>query len=182
MVIYTVGYGNRSPEQFIGLLGEHKISLLIDVRSVPRSGYQQEFNRGELEEILGKVGIHYQWMGDLLGGRPEQAYLYDPEGYVDYQACREDLLFQRGFDRVQDLAHGQNIVLMCSELRPEECHRSRILGEALTDRGVEVRHIDQAGHLITQAEIYERLHGGQRSLLEDEPHPRMLRSDKPLHR
>lgn len=180
MAIYTVGYGNRSPEQFIGLLGEHKISLLVDVRSVPRSGYQQEFNRGELEEMLGQAGIHYQWMGELLGGRPDQDYLYDQEGHVDYQACQRDLLFQRGFQKILELSQHQKLALMCSELRPEECHRSRIIGEGLGQLGVEIRHIDQNGALISQEQIRHRLHGGQESLFPDQPHPKLQRSDRPL--
>ena len=181
MALYTIGYGNRDWDQFYALLEQYKVELLVDVRSVPQAGYQECFSRGQLQQALEEVGIEYQWMGDLLGGRPDQDYLYDEQGYVDYLACQDDLLFQRGFKQLDQWnQQGKRVVLMCSELRPEECHRSRILGEGLEKLGIPLLHIEEGGEQIDQSTVRMRLQLGQPSLFEDEVHPRLQRSDRPL--
>ena len=69
--IYTIGYGSRSINQFIRVLKEHAIAYLIDVRSTPYSRYKPEFSKQELGRRLQKHGIRYLFMGDVLGGQPD---------------------------------------------------------------------------------------------------------------
>jgi len=181
MALYSIGYGNRDIGTFVKLLQQQQTDILVDVRSKPHSGYQEDYNRGQLNDTLSKNSIRYQWMGDLLGGRPQQANLYDQEGYVDYLACQEDFLFTQGFVQLEELDSGGMVVaLMCSELRPEQCHRSRLLGEGLSKRGFDLNHIDERGNLISQQEVVLRITGGQESLLGLSPSSPLARSDRPI--
>jgi uncharacterized protein (DUF488 family) len=152
MPIYTVGYGNRSIETFIKLLTDRNIQFLIDIRSKPYSRYNQAFTKSELETILSENKIRYVFMGDTLGGRPDDASCYTPEGLVSYEAVEGKSFYQSGIARLKEAAE-YPVALMCSELRPEDCHRSKLIGETLGKQDVNVLHIDEAGFDKTQAEV-----------------------------
>lgn len=164
MSIYTIGYGARSIEQFIEALKTHDIDYLIDVRSAPYSRYKPEFSKNQLEHALRGEGIRYVYMGDLLGGQPG-----DPDCYIDgkvsYERVKEKDFYRQGIARVQNaFEQGLPVVLMCSEGKPETCHRSKLIGETLTELDVPLRHIDENDELKTQEEVINRLTGGQLSL------------------
>ena len=74
--IYTIGYGSRSIEQFIEVLQQHEIAYLIDVRSFPYSRYKPEFSKEALEVKLQQHRIRYVFMGDTLGGHPDDETCY----------------------------------------------------------------------------------------------------------
>ena len=78
--IYTIGYGSRSIEQFVEVLQRYKIAYLVDVRSAPYSRYKPEFSKVELASELQRHGIRYLFMGDTLGGRPNDENCYDEDG------------------------------------------------------------------------------------------------------
>ena len=181
MPLFSIGYGNRDISQFLSLLQKEGIDTLADVRSVPRSGYHTEFNQGELSNALSGLSIEYHWLGQYLGGRPENPALYDHQGYVNYLDCQDDLLFQQGFAQLRQWdQQGKSVALMCAELRPEECHRSRIVGEGLEKMGIDLIHIDQDGKVISQQAVRHRLDGGQTSLLGISPSSPLARSDRPI--
>jgi uncharacterized protein (DUF488 family) len=165
--VFTIGYGDRTSEDFVALLRAHRISSITDVRSQPYSKFQPEYSREALTAILARAGIRYLFLGDALGGRPEDPSCYT-DGKVDYDKCRAKDLYLRGIDRVMD-AHraGHRFALMCSEKAPESCHRSKLLGQTLCERGVAVVHIDQAGAAVPHAEVIRRLTGGQATLFGD---------------
>ena len=132
--IYTIGYGDRSLDAFIALLHANAIVYLLDVRTAPYSRFKPEFNKEALTKALAVQGIRYLFVGDSLGGRPDDPACY-VDGRVDYDRVREQPFFQRGIARVQS-AYAQQIrvALMCSESKPEQCHRSKLIGEAPTPR------------------------------------------------
>lgn len=165
--IYTIGYGAREIDAFIAVLKSHNISWLIDIRSRPYSRYKPDFSRQALAEHLQAQGIRYVFMGDTLGGQPESLDCYT-DGKVDYEKVRRQPFYQEGIGRLQK-ARSQNlpVVLMCSEGKPEMCHRSKLIGETLTEMGLDVRHIDEKDQLITQEDVILRLHKGQPSLFDD---------------
>lgn len=167
--IYSIGYGARSVEEFVETLRLHDMQFLIDVRSHPYSRFKPEFSREQLERSLHDAGVRYVFMGDTLGGRPEDRECYT-EGRVDYAKCREKPFFQAGLARLKSAWEKRlRVAMMCSEGKPEECHRSKLIGVSLTEIGVSVMHIDEAGDLKTQEEVLRRLTGGQRSLFSDIP-------------
>lgn len=166
--IYTIGYGARDIDAFIAALRRYNIAYLIDVRSQPYSRYKPDFSKDALEEHLRRGGIRYVYMGDTLGGRPDDPTCYDAEGKVDYTALTQRDFYQAGIERLTKAwSQGLTVSLMCSEGKPEMCHRSKLIGRTLTEHGLTVAHIDEHDEAISQAEVILRLTGGQLSLFED---------------
>jgi uncharacterized protein (DUF488 family) len=172
--IFTVGYGTRSVDELAAVLHAYAIEFLIDVRSAPYSRYKPEFSKDALEAQIKERGLRYLFMGDSLGGRPDDPTCY-VDGRVDYARVQDRPFYQAGIARLKTaFAQGRRIALMCSESKPEECHRTKLIGATLTALGIPVAHIDEHDALLTQAEVVERLEGAQLTLF-DEP---TLRSSK----
>jgi uncharacterized protein (DUF488 family) len=166
--LLTFGYGSRSTEEVLALLTQHGVEYVIDVRSTPWSRYRPEFSQDQLASSLRAHGIRYLFMGSELGGRPDDPTCYDGEGRVDYRACERRPAFREGTARLQGAWQaGHSLALMCSEGRPEDCHRTKLVASALIGVGVEVNHIDERGTLRPHDEVLDRLRGPQTTLLED---------------
>lgn len=163
--ILTIGYGLRPVEEIVRRLCHYGVKYVGDVRSVPYSRRRPEFSRGALEKTLRDHQIRYVFLGGTLGGRPEDPSCYNGDGHVDYDRCRSNAGFTAGIDRVVTAyQEGHVLALLCSEARPEDCHRSKLLAEMLVERCVPVSHIDQAGELVEHGEIAAKLRGPQMSL------------------
>jgi uncharacterized protein (DUF488 family) len=165
--IFTIGYGDRNIESFTAVLQQYQIAYLIDVRTAPYSKFKPDFSKERLERALAHVGIRYLFLGDQLGGRPS-----DPDCYtndkVDYEKIKSKAWYQEGIGRLQNAFQQQRrVALMCSEGKPENCHRSKLLGATLTDLNIPVAHIDENDQLKTQAEVISQLTGGQLGLFGD---------------
>lgn len=166
--LLTFGYGSRSEEETFALLVGYGIEYVIDVRSSPWSRYRPEFSRDHLVLSLRDHGIRYLFMGNELGGRPDDPACYDDDGRVDYGACARRPAFREGILRLRNAwEDGHSVALMCSEGRPEDCHRTKLVAAALIEVGVEIRHIDECGTLQSHGEVLDRLRGPQTTLLED---------------
>ncbi len=166
-LITTIGYGNGSWEEFIQRLRPHNIEFLIDVRTRPASR-TPEFNRDVCATLLEREGIKYIYLGDNLGGMPDDPECY-VDGKVDYTRCEARAEFKSGLLRIRNaLEGGHRAVLMCSELDPERCHRSKLIGEALGREGVAVTHIDRDGSQVSHDAVIRRLTGGQEPLFGNE--------------
>ena len=162
--LFTIGYGARSLDEFIAALEANRIEFLIDVRSAPYSKFKPEFSKELLQYHLERAGIRYLFMGDTLGGQPKDPACHT-DGKVDYDKVRIQPFFQAGLERLKKAFHQQRrAALMCSEGRPEQCHRSKLIGEALATLSIPVLHIDEDGQLIPQAQVIERLTKGQMDL------------------
>ncbi len=166
--IYTIGYGARDIEGFIAALRHYDVSYLIDVRSRPYSRYKPDFSRDALEEHLRRAGIRYVYMGDSLGGLPSDRTCYDDEGKVLYERVAEREFYLAGIERLAGAhAQGLAVCLMCSEGKPEMCHRTKLIGRTLARRGLPTAHIDEHDALVTQEDVLLRHTGGQLSLFGD---------------
>jgi len=162
--IYTIGYGARTIEDFIAVLQQNDIEFLADVRTAPYSRYKPEFSRAALEAELLRHGLRYIYMGDQLGGQPQDPDCY-LDGKVHYDAVKQKPFYRRGIARLQKaVARGYRVVLMCSEGKPENCHRCKLIGESLTDLAIPLWHIDEKDELKSQDEVIQRITGGQLSL------------------
>jgi uncharacterized protein (DUF488 family) len=165
--IYTIGYGARSYEEFLAVLQAHRIDYLIDVRSAPYSRFKPEFSKRELENRLRLHGIHYVYLGDQLGGQPEDRDCYVDDKVV-YERVKEKPFYRAGIGRLQSaFRQGLRVALMCSEGKPEMCHRSKLIAASLVELGIPVMHIDEDGALRTQAAVVADLTDGQLSLFGD---------------
>lgn len=162
--LHTVGYGARSLEALLAVLRAHRLEYVLDVRTAPYSKFKPEFSREPLAAALEAQGFRYLFMGETLGGQPRDPACYT-DGKVDYDKVRRQAFFHAGLERLRK-AHAQGLraVLLCSEGRPEQCHRSKLIGEALAAVGLPVCHIDEDGQVLTQTQVMDRLTGGQLDL------------------
>ena len=140
-MIYTIGYAGVTLEKFIELLKEQDISVLIDVRSLPKSRYFYQFNDANLSKSLAKEGIEYIHMKNEFGARQENPDFYTNEIF-DYDKFAESFQFQNGVGKVLKLTSlGKNICLMCSEIDPVKCHRAILCARHLAESGENICHI-----------------------------------------
>lgn len=144
-MIYTIGHGSRSIEEFVGLLKDAAIECLVDVRAYPASRRHPQFARESLECSLADAGIRYVWEGKALGGRRKSGKnsphvaLRNPgfRAYADYMA---DGTFREGLARLIGLGSAPPAAIMCAERLPWKCHRY-LLADSLVARGVRVLHL-----------------------------------------
>ena len=166
-IIYSIGHGSRKIKEFISLLEQYQIHYLIDVRSQPYSKFSPQFNQGNLKFYLEEHKIRYVFMGDCLGGRPEDSSCYDEKGKVDYTKIKEKDFYKEGIERLKTAYDkGIGIVIMCSESKPTECHRSKLIGMSLFEdenKKIAVVHIDENGRVKDQATIMNELNKGRNS-------------------
>jgi uncharacterized protein (DUF488 family) len=142
--ILTIGHSTRSLEQFIGMLRAHEVSRLVDVRTVPRSRTNPQFNREIFPGALSEAGIAYEHDPRLGGLRRPKSDSPNSgwknlsfRGYADHMSTPD---FRAGLDRLIEVAQEETPVIMCAEAVPWRCHRS-LIGDALLARGVEVEDI-----------------------------------------
>ena len=143
-VIFTIGHSTRPIRAFVRLLKAHGVQRLIDVRTIPRSRHNPQFNRDQLSPALHRARIHYKHMAGLGGlrhARPDSINTgwrnASFRGYADYMQTPE---FDENLRRCLDLAKRERVVLMCAEAVPWRCHRS-LIADALVARGIAVSEI-----------------------------------------
>jgi uncharacterized protein (DUF488 family) len=162
--VFTIGYGSRSVDDLVAILQAQRIEYLVDVRTSPFSKFKPEFNQELLRHQVERQGIQYLFLGDTLGGQPKDPACHT-DGKVDYDKVRAQPFFQAGIERLkQAYAQRLRLALMCSEGRPEQCHRSKLIGETLTAAGIPVGHLDEDGQVLTQQQVIDRLTQGQLDL------------------
>ena len=142
--VLTIGHSTRGAGEFLSLLFEHGVSCVVDVRTVPRSRHNPQFNRETLPAGLGAEGIGYTHLPELGGLRrprpdsPNGGWRNASfRGYADYMLTNA---FAAGLERLLDLAREGRVALMCAEAVPWRCHRS-LIADSLAARGVRVEHI-----------------------------------------
>ena len=143
-LVCTIGHSNLPIEAFVELLWCNEISHVLDVRTVPRSRHNPQFNRDVLPGTLMQAGIAYTHLPDLGGLRHSRVGSSNDgwrnlsfRGYADYMQSPE---FAESVDSVAERAHTERCALMCAEAVPWRCHRS-LIGDALLVRGVGVEDI-----------------------------------------
>lgn len=145
MDIYTIGHSTHHMDVFIKMLKQHKIDILVDIRSYPGSRRFPQFNKEIMSGWLGENGIEYKHIPSLGGRRRKlktdshnQSWKnVSFRNYADYTSLKE---FDEGLQKLIDLAKENRVCYMCSEAVPWRCHRS-IVSDNLIARGVNVHHI-----------------------------------------
>jgi uncharacterized protein (DUF488 family) len=143
-LVLTIGHSTRSLEEFVQLLKAHGVTQVVDVRTVPRSRHNPQFNRETLPENLKAAGLgylHLPGLGGLRRPRPGSPNLgwrtAGFRGFADYMQTAE---FVQNLQTLLELAPKARLALMCAEAVPWRCHRS-LIADALLVRGVRVEHI-----------------------------------------
>lgn len=154
--VLTIGHSDHSLATFLGLLSQHEIGALADVRTSPYSRLHPQFNQDQLRRALSDEGVKYVYLGDALGGRPRDPSCYE-NGRVRYDRVAATDHFRGGLARVVEGASRYRVALMCAEREPLDCHRTLLVGQALDDEGLEVEHILVDGTVETHRETMDRL-------------------------
>jgi uncharacterized protein (DUF488 family) len=142
--VLTIGHSNRTWEEFLDLLRAHGVERIVDVRTIPRSRHNPQFNSEILSKKLRGAKIRYvhlKTLGGLRHARGDSPNMgwrnLSFRGYADYMQTPE---FDAGLDRLMKLAAQKRTAIMCAEAVPWRCHRS-LIADALTVRGIEVDDI-----------------------------------------
>jgi uncharacterized protein (DUF488 family) len=151
--IYTIGHGLLPLDALISNLASHRVEAVIDVRSQPFSVRAPQFNREALGRSLERAGITYVWMGQSLGGRP-RGELRTESGAPDYERMSREPTTVAALDKVVEASDRRRVALLCSEGRPEGCHRTRMLEPEFERRGVAVDHILPDGTLAARPTLF----------------------------
>jgi uncharacterized protein (DUF488 family) len=148
-VVLTVGHSKRTWKDFLGLLRVYGVKRVIDVRSIPRSRKNPQFNRDTLSKKLraARIGyVHLRKLGGLRRPRRDSVNMgwrnTSFRGFADYMQSSE---FVAGLDRLVNLAAQKPSAIICAEAVPWRCHRS-LIADALKIRGIRVEHIMSMKH------------------------------------
>ena len=139
MRLYTIGHSNHTQDEFLSLLNTHFVNCVVDVRSVPASSHNPQFNQEPLGWFLREKNIDYQFFGRELGARRMDCINRD--GLVDFEKAIHTALFQEGVDKLMGMLDTKTVTLMCSEAEPLECHRFALVARYFHEHRVEVFHI-----------------------------------------
>lgn len=157
-ILYTIGHSQHETEYFIDMLRKYDINYVLDVRSTPYSQFAENYNRENIRSILKRAGIEYSFMGNYFGARPEDRTLYSKDGYLDFEKARKSVRFQSAVNNViKGIQAGNNIVLMCTEKDPIECHRAIMVSRTFFERNVDVQHILADSSLQSHDFLNQRL-------------------------
>jgi uncharacterized protein (DUF488 family) len=154
--LWTVGHSTRSLEELVALIKSFDVRVLADIRTVPRSRKNPQFNADALPGSLAPLALEYAHLGRLGGLRHARKDSINTgwrndsfRGYADYMLTPE---FELGLAELRTLTERGRVALMCAEAVPWRCHRS-LVADALTVRGAEVDDIMAVGrakrHVLT---------------------------------
>ena len=155
--VYTVGHSTRTLDEFVALMRAHGITHVVDVRTIPRSRHNPQFNLETMPESLSNAGLKYVHMPGLGGLRHAKANSINAgwrnasfRGYADYMQTPE---FEKNLEHLIELAKTDHVAIMCAEALPWRCHRS-LIGDALIVRGI--RTVDIMS--LTRSQIHALTH------------------------
>ncbi|HEV2176050.1 MAG TPA: DUF488 domain-containing protein [Terriglobia bacterium] len=144
LLVLTIGHSTRPLDDFVSLLKAHGVKRLVDVRTLPRSRHNPQFNRETLAAALRSARLHYRHVKALGGLRHARADSINTgwrnasfRGFADYMQTPE---FEAALEALIELARQEPVAIMCAEAVPWRCHRS-LIADALVARGIAVEDI-----------------------------------------
>ncbi|MDE1822702.1 MAG: DUF488 domain-containing protein [Candidatus Micrarchaeota archaeon] len=160
---YTIGHSTRKLSELVRILNRYGIKELIDIRTIPKSRANPQFNEARLGKFLKRHGILYRHMKSLGGLRHPlkdsvNTYWYNASfrGFADYMQTKD---FRHAVAELMGIARKKPIVMMCAEAVPWRCHRS-LIADALTIRGIKVVHVFSAAsskeHELTKSAVVRK--------------------------
>ena len=151
---YTIGHGTRPIGEFADLLQESEVTLVVDVRTVPRSRTNPQYDRDALPQALEPYRIGYEHIAALGGlrGKKRDAparvnAFWQNQSFHNYADYAMSESFRDGLARLRELGHARRCVIMCAETLWWRCHR-RIIADYLIGAGESVFHILRPGHVV----------------------------------
>ena len=151
---FTIGHSTRSIGEFIELLAASEIGLVVDVRSVPRSRTNPQYNLEKLPKSLSEFQVAYEHMTELGGLRPRAHDIapsvngfWENQSFHNYADYAMSAGFRSGLARLRELGSVQRCAVMCAEAVWWRCHR-RIIADYLLIAGEQVFHILGPGKIV----------------------------------
>ncbi|AOR23599.1 DUF488 family protein [Clostridium taeniosporum] len=158
MEIYTIGHSNYSIERLIDMLKHYNIDTVVDIRGTPYSKYNIQFNKEMFRKTLIQAGFIYIYMAEEFSAKRGIKISYNGEGYADFEKVINESSFLKGIDRLKNgIAKGYKIVLLGAMQDPIRCHRSILVGRALRNNNLNVKHILDDYSIATQEDIEKNL-------------------------
>ena len=155
--LWTIGHSNHSAEKFLGLLSRHGVACVVDVRSIPYSRRNPQFNRESISKSLLSRDIIYVWEGEALGGKRDfrqHPEFFDPQGRIDWKKVKRDESFIHAMERLRTRVEKEPTAVLCAEENPRNCHRLHLVSVAWAEScGENISHIRGDGRVETHAQI-----------------------------
>ena len=143
-LVMTIGHSTHTLEEFIALLQAHAVTRVVDVRTIPRSWHNPQFNKESLPDSLKGAGlsyVHFPGLGGLRHAKPDSINVgwrnASFRGYADYMQTLE---FEQSLGELIQMATQERVAIMCAEAVPWRCHRS-LIADALLVRGIRTEDI-----------------------------------------
>jgi uncharacterized protein (DUF488 family) len=157
-IIYTVGHSTHQLDFFLELVKSVEINCIVDVRSVPASAHNPQYNQESFKNFLKFNHITYLHFAEEFGARQRDYDLLNNESILDFEKVRKTRIFNRGLERIwQGVNQGFRIALMCSESEPLDCHRFSMVSIGLENDGFDVMHIFKDKTLKTNLDLEKEL-------------------------
>lgn len=158
MDIYTIGHSNYPVEKLIVMLRQYNIDCVVDIRGIPYSKYNVQYNKEEIEKKLNEEGFLYIYMAKEFGANRSNKLSYNEEGYSDFEKVVKEEVFLKGIERLKTgCKKGYRIALLGAMQDPIRCHRSILVGRELKKYGFNVKHILDSCMTVSQEKIEENL-------------------------
>ncbi len=158
MEIYTLGHSNYSVERLVDMMKKYNINCVIDIRGIPYSKYNVQYNKETIQKTLRNLGFTYIYMAKEFAAKRETKISYNKEGYADFRKVIKEETFRYGIERLKKgIDMGYKIVLLGAMQEPIRCHRAILVGRELDKEGFQVKHILHDYTLANQREIEEML-------------------------
>lgn len=171
MEIYAIGHSNYTLERFMNIIKGYNINCIADIRTVPYSKYNIQYNKEAFQAKLKLYDISYVYLGDELGVKRKDKKSYNNEGYADFDKVIKEPLFKVGIERLKiGIEKGFKIAIMGAVQDPIRCPRAILIGRELVNEGIDVKYIMHEGTIKHQDDIEKYLidkyfgHGYQMSL------------------
>ena len=164
--VYTIGHSSHPIDRFVWLLRHNDIAVVVDVRSIPASRHNPQYNRDTLRRSLGAAGITYIHMGEALGAMTDDPTLME-NGRVSFARIVASRPFIVALSRLTETAKKHRIAMMCAEKDPLSCHRTILVSHQLEKAGGTVEHILENGSLEHHDSTMTRLFKATKTPEED---------------
>ena len=164
--VYTIGHSNLEALTFFQIIDKVSVEILLDVRSHPYSKYVPHFNRENLSSAITVRGLKYTYLGDRLGGHPDDPKLYDGKDHVVYERIAKLRPFQLAVTEVIGIASKGVAALLCTEEDPLRCHRHTLLARELLEHDIIVHHLRKDGRVQNARDLFGGPTSAQLPLIE----------------
>lgn len=158
MEIYALGHSNYPFDKFIEILKKYSINCVVDIRAIPYSKYNTQYNKEFFQSNLKRLGYTYIYMADEFGAKRKTRESYNNEGYADFEKVIFEDSFKKGIERLKiGCKKGYRIVLLGAMQDAIRCPRAILVGRQLIKEGFNVKYIMHEGDLKSQTDLEELL-------------------------